>query len=174
MSGKNSPKCATEEPPDLPRRERGDLTQAERWWPGWEPSWRKSESRYKWTDTEDRIPAMRPTVVLDAVRTSDASLVMLKKVFNCTHPQEISLTQYLASEEMRDDPRNHTVPVWDVFAVPDEPGLTILVMPLLRSCDDPPFQTVGEVVAFLTQVFEVRIPRLLTTEYHVRPSSDVP
>jgi hypothetical protein len=33
--------------------------------------------------------------------------------------------------------------------------MNIIVMPLLRPFDDPPFDTIGEVVDFITQVAEV-------------------
>lgn len=48
---------------------------------------------------------------------------------------------------------NHTVPVLEVLEV-DE-SLCIIVTPLMRACDDPWFENMGEAVDFLGQVLEV-------------------
>ena len=47
------------------------------------------------------------------------------------------------------------MPILETIRVPDEEDVVILVMPLLRPCKDPPFETVGEVVEFFRQIFEV-------------------
>ena len=93
--------------------------------------------------------------ILDAVRISDNSLVALKLVDGERNPHEVEISQYLSSEPLRSDPRNHSVPILDVFSVPDEPSSTIMVLPLLRACNDPSWQTVGEVLSFIRLVFEV-------------------
>jgi hypothetical protein len=54
---------------------------------------------------------------------------------------------------------NHCVPILDVLAVPDEER-DIIVMPLLRRYSNPPFETFGEVVDCLRQLFEVLDPVL--------------
>ncbi len=62
--------------------------------------------------------------------------------------------------------RKHFVPTlvtilstsWMSFGVPDEPDTTILVLPLLRACNDPKWQTVGEILSFIKQNFEVIRP----------------
>ncbi|KAI0358584.1 hypothetical protein OH77DRAFT_1449121 [Trametes cingulata] len=155
----------------LPPSELGKLTSGECWWrdhqqwlaelgymlrpryrPGWEPSWKKNPGRMP-IACEDWYPAIH-AALLDAVRVSDNSLVMLKQVTKTRNPQEISITQFLSSDALRHDPGNHTVPILDVFPVPDDEDITILVMPLLRFCDDPRWRTVGEVIAFLSQIFE--------------------
>ncbi|TBU42953.1 hypothetical protein BD309DRAFT_865256 [Dichomitus squalens] len=79
---------------------------------------------------------------------------MLKRVVKSFNPLEVEIAQYLSSETLRSDPRNHTVPVLEIFSVPDDPEATVLVMPLMRRCNNPAWQTIGEVVAFLKQVFE--------------------
>jgi serine/threonine protein kinase len=48
------------------------------------------------------------------------------------------------------------VPILDVLHPPGEDDIMLIVMPLLRSLDSPPFDTVGEAVDFFTQIFEVR------------------
>ncbi len=92
---------------------------------------------------------------LDAVRISDNEHVALKLVDSERNPHEVEISQYLSSEPLRSDPRNHCVPILDVFSVPDEPNFTIMVLPLLRTCNDPSWQTVGEVLSFIQQMFEV-------------------
>ena len=88
---------------------------------------------------------------------SDQSLVMLKQVKKHMNPYEVELTQYVTSVS---DPRNHCVPLLDVLPVPDDPDTTILVMPLLRECDSPAWDTLGEAISFLRQVFEVSPQRV--------------
>lgn len=82
---------------------------------------------------------------------------MLKQVKKHWSPEEVALHQYLLSEPLRSDPRNHTVPLLEVLDVPNEEDTTIMVLPLFRACDDPTWLTLGEVIAFIAQVFEVRV-----------------
>lgn len=95
---------------------------------------------------------------MDAVRTSDGELVALKSTHRKTHPFELDIATMLSSEPLRSHPSNHCVPILDVLDVPDQEDTTIIVMPLLRQFNDPPFRTVGEAVEFFRQVFEVRDP----------------
>ncbi|KAI0363364.1 hypothetical protein BV20DRAFT_975753 [Pilatotrama ljubarskyi] len=155
----------------LPPSELGKLTSGECWWrdhqiwlaergymlrpryrPDWEPSWKKDPGRSP-MGCEDWYSAGL-TTVLDAVRISDNSLVALKKVTKTRNPHEISITQYLSSDALKSDHRNHTVPILDILPVPDDADITLLVMPLFRLCNDPRWRTVGEVIAFLFQIFE--------------------
>ena len=56
---------------------------------------------------------------------------------------------------------HHEPPEWEfpvhftIWDFPDEDDTRIMVLPLLRKYDDPPFDTVGEVVDCLRQVLEV-------------------
>ena len=50
---------------------------------------------------------------------------------------------------------NHTVPVLEVLEVEDSRDLCVIVTPLMRACDDPWFENMGEAVNFLGQVLEV-------------------
>ncbi|KAI0666034.1 hypothetical protein C8Q78DRAFT_1141228 [Trametes maxima] len=137
------------------------LTDSECWWRDhqawlaerWKPSWQAHPKKFS-MEFEDWHSARR-AFILDAVRISDGSLVMLKQIKTSWNPEEVEITQFLASDALRSDPRNHTVPVLDVLIVPDDSDITILVMPLLRACDNPRWNTLGEVIAFLIQVFEV-------------------
>ncbi|KAI0358590.1 hypothetical protein OH77DRAFT_1397313 [Trametes cingulata] len=157
--------------PGLPQFNLEELSSSECWWrdhqvwlqergymlrpryrPGWKPSW-KDRPGGLLVLAEDWHTSMHPRI-LDAVRMSDNRLVILKQIKRSWYPHELEITQFLSSEERRSDPRNHTMPILDVFDVPDDPDLTLIVMPLLRACDSPSWQTVGEVIAFLIQVFE--------------------
>ncbi len=80
---------------------------------------------------------------------------MLKQVKKSLYPEEVTLHQYLLSEPLLSDPRNHTVPLLEVLDVPDDEDAVLLVMPIFRECNNPAWTTVGEVVAFLAQVLEV-------------------
>ena len=94
------------------------------------------------------------THVIDATRMSDGKLVYLKKVG--TESQELQILSYLTSEEMRRDPRNHCVPLLDVFPDAFEPDKAIIVMPFLRYINSPPFERIEDVLECLDQILEVR------------------
>lgn len=119
--------------------------------PGWEPSWHNPS--VKFIDAEDRY-AQSFLDILDATRTSDGVYVVLKRVNKQRHPAELEITTLLSSPLLSSDPRNHCAPVLEVLSVPDEDDTHIMVLPLLREYDQPRFDTVGEVVACLQQVFE--------------------
>ena len=91
---------------------------------------------------------------MDAVRSSDNDIVALKKVNNIDHEYKVEISKHFSIEELRKDPRNHCVPVFDILDVPDQPDVQIIVMPLLRRCNDPRWDTVGEIVAFFKQILE--------------------
>ncbi|KAI0786600.1 hypothetical protein C8Q75DRAFT_808135 [Abortiporus biennis] len=56
--------------------------------------------------------------------------------------------------QQKSHPHNHCVPLYEVLDVPDTPGTSILVFPLLQFNDEPQFETVGEVIDYFRQVFE--------------------
>jgi len=92
--------------------------------------------------------------LLDAVRISDGKQVMLKKIFKSTHPHEADIAKMFSSPELASDPHNHCVSLFDVLQDPDDEDVIFLVQPFLRAYDDPPLDTIGEVVEFLRQIFE--------------------
>lgn len=106
--------------------------------------------------------------MFDAIRTSDGVPVIMKPMSASKGPHELELTRYVNTEPLASDPRNHSVKLLDVLNVPemgtldDEPSLVrredveVLVFPLLRPWNSPAFDTVGEVMAMLTQMLEVR------------------
>ena len=93
--------------------------------------------------------------VQSAIRKHDGKAVLLKKVDTDTYTTECDIANYFSSKQLADIPENHCVPIYETLHVSGE-NTAILVMPLLRKCMDPPFETVGEVIDFLGQVFEVR------------------
>ena len=80
-------------------------------------------------------------------------------------PHEIEILQFLSDDERLNDKRNHAVPLLDIFTDSSDPALFFLVMPFLRPFDDPPFQSVDEVIKFIHQTLEVRFPSVPMVEH---------
>lgn len=93
----------------------------------------------------------RPLLV-DATRIADGKLVYIKQVV--TGDEESRLTLMLNSHE---DPANHTVTILDTFVDTTDETISYLVMPFLRLFDEPPFESIGEILDFADQVLEVSI-----------------
>ena len=93
---------------------------------------------------------------MDAER-GRGEFVIMKIIGKRDHPEELDIARYMTGLE---DSRNHCVPLLDSFDAFDDPQRTILVMPLLKRFNDPPFETVWEVVECIGQLFEVRVARL--------------
>ena len=96
---------------------------------------------------------------IDATR-SDGLSVHLHLISEKKFPEATDVMLHLTSDKLDgdDDGGNHTVPVLEVLEVDDSGDLCIFVTPLMRACDDPWFENVGEVVDFLGQVLEVGVP----------------
>jgi hypothetical protein len=92
--------------------------------------------------------------LLDASR-EDGSLVMLKRIDLSRHPDEVEIGRLFSSESFASNPKNCCVPFYDVLRIPDDDDSVIIVMPLLYPIGHPSFQTIGEVVDFFRQIFEV-------------------
>ncbi|PCH36056.1 hypothetical protein WOLCODRAFT_140201 [Wolfiporia cocos MD-104 SS10] len=122
-----------------------------RYKPDWIPSWKDSSAPY-WR-CDDGHGAMVPHL-LDATRIADGSMVVLKKILKSEHPYEIDINEFFSTEPLKSDPRNHCIPIYEAIDVPEQDDAVLLVMPLLRRFDSPPFETVGEAVEFFSQVFE--------------------
>ena len=80
-------------------------------------------------------------------------MVQIKKVK--TDDEESRIARMFSTEPLRSDPRNHCVPILESFQDDQDADVTYLVMPWLRSMDDPPFELVGDVVDFADQIIEV-------------------
>ena len=92
---------------------------------------------------------------MDATRASDGQLVLLKQI--ATNSLESKIATHFSSHGVRDDPRNHCIPVMDVFPDEDDPSKSYLVMPFLRYIDDPPFESIGSMLECGEQLLEVRL-----------------
>lgn len=82
-------------------------------------------------------------------------MVGLKRVYSSRAPHEVEISQYFSTGSLSLERQNHCVPILDVLYPPDD-DTVLLVMPLLRPFDDPPFNSVGEALDFFRQLFEVR------------------
>ncbi|EIW87279.1 hypothetical protein CONPUDRAFT_116467 [Coniophora puteana RWD-64-598 SS2] len=126
-----------------------------RYTPGWVPSWKGSKKR--WYDAEDGIRPQNSYSIMDAIRKEDGAFVTMKR-FRCDiHPFEKDVAEFFSRDELASDPKNHCVKVIEFLQVPDgnpDSKIIIIVMPLLRDIDDPMFETVGELMGCLQQLFE--------------------
>ena len=92
---------------------------------------------------------------MDAVRVRDSCPVMLKKLLPEEGPYELEINQLFSSSELAEDYRNHCAQLLDLIELQGSEFHKIMVFPLLRPFNSPRFQTVGEFVAFFTQICEV-------------------
>ncbi|OBZ70648.1 hypothetical protein A0H81_09376 [Grifola frondosa] len=122
-----------------------------RYMPDWKPSWEGTKKHYH--ECEDGLRS-RHTFIVDATRMSDGTVVTLKNVSKSLHPHEADIGLYFSAEQLASDAHNHCVPIYEILHDPNDEDLVLLVMPLLRSFDEPPFDTVGEAVDFFRQCLE--------------------
>ncbi|KAI0043107.1 hypothetical protein FA95DRAFT_1590584 [Auriscalpium vulgare] len=154
----------------LHRADSAHLSAADRWWvrqqnwleirgyrlraryrQGWSPSWRVNRTeKWKTEDGQDRMWVS----AMDATRICDNAQVVMKMLrTKDDSSSEVETARYFSSNLLASDPRNHCVPVFEIIDVPFH-DIRLIVMPRLRPFNDPPFQTFGEVVPFLSQIFE--------------------
>lgn len=81
-------------------------------------------------------------------------LVYIKRV--PTDSAELQIALMLSSETLRQHPNNHCVPIIDHFEDEADSRMSFMVMPFLLSIDEPPFETVEDVVDFVEQMLTVR------------------
>ncbi|KAG1753331.1 kinase-like domain-containing protein [Suillus lakei] len=122
-----------------------------RYAPDWVPSWEGSKRVA--SDCEDR-QVIRFGRIMDATRLSDGLYVSLKMVEKLEHPDEAEIGLYFMSDNLAPDPKNHCVPFFEVLSVPNDDHKQIIVMPLLLNFVKLRFDTYGEVVECLRQLFE--------------------
>ncbi|KAG9038407.1 hypothetical protein FRB95_001264 [Tulasnella sp. JGI-2019a] len=70
-----------------------------------------------------------------------------------SHP-ETSISEFLWSEDLQKDPRNHSCPLLDVLRDDSEPDREILVLAVLRRLDEPRPASVRECVDLIEQMLE--------------------
>jgi hypothetical protein len=112
---------------------------------------------------------------LDVSRISDGQLQHVYgflKVFKTRYHTR----RKLASHPVASDPRSHGVPMYATFQDPTDEDKILLVMPVLREYFSPPFDTMGEVVEFLRQVFKLssRYGQVATRLHASSTGSSVP
>ncbi|KAK7028597.1 kinase domain-containing protein [Favolaschia claudopus] len=110
-------------------------------------------SRYDLLDEMGQEPGRRRTI-MDAVRSSDGTKVMLKSVSTSLHPHEVGIARLFSSPPHIGDPRNHCIPLLDLLQDPEDSDKQIMVMPQLVGFKRPLFETVGELIACWRQIFE--------------------
>ncbi|KAG8917936.1 hypothetical protein FRC02_002768 [Tulasnella sp. 418] len=119
-----------------------------RYCPGWKASWKTSPSE----KNEDAIPLSIVGGIMDAQRSSDGSVVMMKILQK--NSAELQITSRFSSKEMRDDPDNHCVPLLDVLDDPLDSQKCIMVLPLLRDSREPRFASIGDCIDFVEQTLK--------------------
>ncbi|KDQ55741.1 hypothetical protein JAAARDRAFT_37166 [Jaapia argillacea MUCL 33604] len=122
-----------------------------RYAPDWVPSWEGTSKTFYHCEDGVQIRVGR---IMDAIRISDNKRVALKRISKLEHPFEAEIGQFLSSGDLKTDPSNRCIPVYEILQVPDEGDEIIIVMPLLRPYNSPRFDTFGEVVEFVRQIFE--------------------
>ncbi|KAJ8463059.1 hypothetical protein ONZ45_g17716 [Pleurotus djamor] len=122
-----------------------------RYHPDWKPAWKVTNKPFY--ECSDGLQSHYPTIV-DAERISDGELLLLKRVDKRVHPYEAEIGRFFSTGSLAMDPRNHCVPIYQVLPASTGRDFLILVMPLLKDYDEPPFDTIGEAVEFFRQIFE--------------------
>ncbi|KAI8971014.1 kinase-like protein [Trametes punicea] len=117
-----------------------------RYWPNWRPSWLGTDLNPMFC--EDSIMQANYQV-LDARRIPENDVVAIKSFRK--DGQELHIIQLLSAIP---DPQNHTVPFIEVLDDPFDHELSLMVMPYLRPCNDPDFNTVGDAITFIDQTLE--------------------
>ncbi|TFK74326.1 hypothetical protein BDN72DRAFT_760068 [Pluteus cervinus] len=120
-----------------------------RYQPGWEPDIPMSQLIPSFN--QDFFP-MRAAIV-DATRVKDGKRVLLKRISKSDYPHEIEITRTFSTEPLANDPRNHCIHLEDVLESPESPDVAIAVFPFLQQLVALKFDTVGEVIDFIRQVF---------------------
>ncbi|EJT97915.1 hypothetical protein DACRYDRAFT_119109 [Dacryopinax primogenitus] len=119
---------------------------------GWVGSWVGTNKRPE--ECEDSIVLGRKQLLLDA-KWRSGSNVMLKLWFdNFLDRVEPDVLQYFSHPSRINDSANHCVPLLDMFQIPGQPFVKVLVEPLLRSYNEPPFIMVAEALSFVLQTLE--------------------
>ncbi|KAI0041041.1 hypothetical protein FA95DRAFT_1565800 [Auriscalpium vulgare] len=113
-------------------------------------SWTRWKLPRSWFEDWQRITAPR---VVDATRIVDGKQVFLKRLDDGCTPEEIEITTLFSSEQYRQHPKNHCIPVVETKRL-EHLSQTLLVLPRMRPYDNPRFRTFGEVVAFAKQIIE--------------------
>ncbi|KAG6909502.1 hypothetical protein DXG01_017059 [Tephrocybe rancida] len=124
-----------------------------RYRPDWRPSW--------WNHHDGPLIMLRPFEdalfmlyedVMDAVRVSDGSQVVIKQIDN--RRAEVPLVTWLTEPDRTSNARNRTVRALDTFPMPGDESQTFLVIPRLQHFALLPFRRLGEFAEAVTQFIE--------------------
>ncbi|CAE6346010.1 unnamed protein product [Rhizoctonia solani] len=122
-----------------------------RYRPGWVRSWEGTNRNPRACEDSLTISSFK---IMDATRVRDGKRVIIKAFDTQATPNELPILQYLSTEAIQLDPRNHCACALDSFPVPDEDGWTFVVMETYHSLFVTPFETIGEVVELIRQLLE--------------------
>lgn len=92
---------------------------------------------------------------MDATRSSDGKVVIMKILWRPTNENELDFSIMLGTEPLPSDPANHSNYFLELLEVPGFVGMFLMVMPFMRLYNDPRILTVGEGVDFIQQLIEV-------------------
>ncbi len=104
---------------------------------------------------------------MSATRLSDGQIVSIKKYRKSDHPIEDQIIRVFSGEAVASDPRNHSVPLYDVLQSPRDEDIAFLVMPYLVPIQEYKFSTVGEAVECFHQLIEVASSRYAIAQINV-------
>ncbi|KAJ6560390.1 hypothetical protein B0H19DRAFT_1028047 [Mycena capillaripes] len=114
--------------------------------PRYRPGWFLPHGIGPW-ESETAIASER--LVLDATRIADGAQVVLKIVETCS--PETDIGRFLTNEA---GAPAHILSVLDLLEVPEQNEYAFMVLPRMRDCCDPKFETIAEVAEFVRQVLE--------------------
>lgn len=101
-------------------------------------------------------PLTQRVNTLDATRVSDGRVVILKHTLSSS--PEVAIGRLLMADSLRNDPKNHAIPLLDILEDENDAENVILVLPLLRRLDSPPLASVREFVDLVGQLLQVSGP----------------
>lgn len=107
--------------------------------PGWVPSSEKvpilsEDGAVSLVSNDNALKSHRSEILkqyctIDAKRLSDGATIIIKRVRKDAN--ESTIAYLISSQSTRQDPRNHCVPIFEIFSDEGE-GVEFMVMPILR------------------------------------------
>ncbi|KDN38113.1 hypothetical protein RSAG8_09709, partial [Rhizoctonia solani AG-8 WAC10335] len=122
-----------------------------RYRPGWVRSWEGTNRNPRVCEDSLTIQSFK---IMDAVRVRDGKRVIIKAFDMRITPNELHVLEYLSSEDIQLDPRNHCACALDSFPVPGKDGWVFVVMDTYHLLSATPFETIGEAVELIRQLLE--------------------
>ncbi|KAI0088672.1 hypothetical protein BDY19DRAFT_994042 [Irpex rosettiformis] len=118
----------------------------------WQPSWELPHNKGKHPECfEDHI-SLPPEwhTGIDAVQIATGRRVWIKRM-TLRNSDEFLLGR---TNRLSTEPRNHCVPMLERFHDEDPEGFRYIVTPFLRPAHDPPLETIGDAIDFVTQILD--------------------